>query len=196
MKTERLLEVYDKMSEAPDAIERLRHFVLDLAVRGKLVDQDTADEPASELLKRVSAEEARLVKEEKVRNKPDLPPVKPADQPHPIPNTWRWVRIANIVDFSAGRTPSRNDSSFWNTGDFHWVSIADMKDGKIVESTKETVSEKARKVSFKSEPELPGTMLMSFKLTIGKIARLGVPAFHNEAIISIRPHLAELDPSF
>lgn len=194
MNAERLLKLYGKVAEAPDAIEHLRRFVLDLAVRGKLVEQGPGDEPAAELLKRIAAEKVRLLKEGEVRNKPDLPPVETVDQPHPIPNTWRWVRFANIVDFSAGRTPSRNDSSFWNTGDFPWVSIADMEDGEIVESTKETVSEKARKVAFKSAPEPPGTMIMSFKLTIGKIARLGFPAFHNEAIISIRPHLAELDP--
>jgi len=120
--------------------------------------------------------------------------VESINQPHPIPNNWSWVRFGNIVDFSAGRTPSRNDASFWNTGDYPWVSIADMEDGKVIESTKETVSEKARKVAFKSEPEQPGTMIMSFKLTIGKIARLGILAFHNEAIISIRPTLADLDP--
>src|SRR5450759_558028 len=58
--------------------------------------------------------------------------------------------------------------------------------------TKETVSKKAREQVFGSEPEPPGTIIMSFKLTIGKIARLGIPAFHNEAIISIKPHLADL----
>jgi type I restriction enzyme S subunit len=116
------------------------------------------------------------------------------DRPHELPATWRWVRFGNIVDFSAGRTPSRNDTSFWNTGDFAWISIADMEDGKTVAATKETVSSKARANVFKCEPEAPGTMIMSFKLTIGKIARLGIAAFHNEAIISIRPHLDKLDP--
>src|SRR5260370_4543664 len=113
--------------------------------------------------------------------------------PFPVPLAWAWVRFASIVDFSAGRTPSRHDMSFWNTGDHAWVSIADMKDGQVLTTTKETISDKARERVFGSEPESPGTILMSFKLTIGKIARLGLPAFHNEAIISIRPHLAELD---
>lgn len=194
MNAERLLALYEQVAEAPDAVPRLRRFVLDLAVRGKLVPQDAGDEPASELLKRIAAERARLVKAGEIRNKSDLPPVEPPDQPHSIPSHWMWVRFGNIVDFSAGRTPSRNDTSFWNTGDYPWVSIADMADGQVVEVTKETVSEKARNVAFKSEPEPPGTMIMSFKLTIGKIARLGVPAFHNEAIIAIRPHLVELDP--
>lgn len=194
MNAERLLALYEKVAEALDTVPRLRRFVLDLAVRGKLVAQDAADEPASELLKQIAAEKARLVKVGEIRNKPDLPAVETSHQPNPIPSNWKWVRFGNIVDFSAGRTPSRNETSFWNTGDYPWVSIADMADGQVVESTKETVSEMARKAVFKSEPEPAGTMIMSFKLTIGKIARLGIPAFHNEAIISIRSHLADLGP--
>ena len=56
MTPERLLACYDKVADAPDAVARLRRFVLDLAVRGKLVAQDPRDEPASELLKRIAKE--------------------------------------------------------------------------------------------------------------------------------------------
>ena len=60
MNAERLLQHFDRISEAPDAIPRLRRFILDLAVRGKLVEQDPNDEPASELLKRIQAEKATV----------------------------------------------------------------------------------------------------------------------------------------
>jgi type I restriction enzyme, S subunit len=49
MIAERLLVHYERIADAPDAIARLRRFILDLAVRGKLVPQDAGDEPASEL---------------------------------------------------------------------------------------------------------------------------------------------------
>jgi type I restriction enzyme, S subunit len=62
MNAERLLEHYERIADAPNAITRLRRFILDLALCGKLVPQDTKDEPASELLKRIAAEKARLVK--------------------------------------------------------------------------------------------------------------------------------------
>jgi len=194
MNAERLLAHYEKIADAPNAVVRLRRFVLDLAVRGKLVPQDASDEPASELLKRIAAEKARLVKAGEIRNKPELPAVAEDDAPFDLPRTWKWVRLANVIDFSAGRTPSRHDPSFWNTGDHAWASIADMEDGQVLGTTKETVSNRARDKVFGSQPEAPGTLIMSFKLTIGKIARLGIPAFHNEAIIAIRPHLPDLDP--
>ncbi len=193
MNAARLLAHYEKIADAPDAIARLRRFVLDLAVRGKLVAQDPKDEPASELLKRIAKAKARLVKTGELRVRPALPVVIEDEAPFGIPSSWRWVRFSNIVDFSAGRTPSRHEPSFWNTGDYSWVSIADMDDGKVLFATKETVSELAREQLFGSEPEAPGTIIMSFKLTIGKIARLGVRAFHNEAIISIHPHLTDID---
>lgn len=65
MNPAQLLAHFDRISEAPDAIPRLRRFFLDLAVRGKLVGQDPNDEPASELLKRIRAEKARLAKEDR-----------------------------------------------------------------------------------------------------------------------------------
>ena len=66
MNAERLLAHYERIADAPDAIARLRRFILDLAVRGKLVPQDPNDEPASELLKRIAKEKARLVKAGKI----------------------------------------------------------------------------------------------------------------------------------
>ena len=62
MKPERLLAHYERIADAPDAIARLRRFILDLAMRGKLVPQDSNDEPASELLKRIAKEKAQLLR--------------------------------------------------------------------------------------------------------------------------------------
>ena len=193
MNADRLFALYDRVADAPDAVSHLRRFVLDLAVRGKLVEQDPEDEPASELLERIDEAKDRLVRLNRAKESGAPPPIDPRDIPFELPSIWEWVYFGNIVDFSAGRTPPRKETSLWNTGDFPWVSIADMEDGKTIRSTKETVSAEARINVFKREPEPPGTMIMSFKLTIGKIAKLGIPAFHNEAIISIRPHVGELD---
>ncbi len=61
MNAEHLLTHFDRLADAPDAIPRLRRFILDLAVRGKVVEQDPEDEPAGELLKRIAAEKRRMV---------------------------------------------------------------------------------------------------------------------------------------
>ena len=96
MNADRLLALYEQVAEAPDAIARLRRFVLDLAVRGKLVEQDPADEPASELLSRIALEKARLVKTKAIRKPRPVSPFEPDDLPFPAPLGWAWTQIAEL----------------------------------------------------------------------------------------------------
>lgn len=103
MNAERLLQHYEQIADAPDAIARLRRFILDLAVRGKLVPQDAADEPASELLKRIAEEKARLLKAGKIRTPKPLGAL--VDSPFSIPSNWSWSQIAEI-----GIMSPRNDA--------------------------------------------------------------------------------------
>ena len=194
MNPSRLITHYDEISDAPDATSRLRNYVLELAVRGKLISQDPNDESASEFLKRYEAEGVGLDKVGMDHNNKVSPTIEAEDAPFMIPSNWCWVRFGSIVDFSAGRTPPRNEPSFWNNGDHAWVSIADMKHGDTLVATKETISNKSARKFFRSPAPQAGTIIMSFKLTIGKTARLGIPAYHNEAIISIHPIIADVDP--
>ena len=194
MNAERLLAHYDRIADVPDAVPHLRRFILDLAVRGKLVEQDPNDEPASELLKRIARERARLEAAKKIRKAAELAKFEGEEISFDLQAEWLWARFGLIADFSAGRTPARNEPSYWEPGVHPWVSIADIRDGGTLNVTKESVSKTAAEHVFKARPCEVGTIIMSFKLTIGKIARLGTPAFHNEAIVSIRPHLPDLDP--
>jgi type I restriction enzyme, S subunit len=88
MNAERLLAHYEQIADAPDAIARLRRFILDLAARGKLVPQDPNDEPASELLKRIAREEL--------------------DQAG-LPRQWRRAKIGWILDFQYGKGLKANE---------------------------------------------------------------------------------------
>ena len=91
MNADRLLTYYERIADAPNAIVRLRRFILNLAVRGKLVEQDPNDESAPELLKRIAAEKARLVRAGESRKSQPLIPVVPAEQPFAVPISWKWV---------------------------------------------------------------------------------------------------------
>ena len=96
MNADRLLAHYERMADAPDAIARLRRFILDLAVRGKLVEQDPNDEPAAELLERVAAEKARRGKVGKPRMR--KPAVLIVDQPLDLPSGWSLTRLAIVAE--------------------------------------------------------------------------------------------------
>ena len=87
-----------------------------------------------------------------------------------------------------GKTPPRGEQSYWNNGIYPWVSISDMSEGGIISETKEKVSEYAANNVF-SAISPKGSLLMSFKLTVGRTSLLGIDAYHNEAIITIRPYM-------
>ena len=97
MNADQLLAHYEQIADTPDAIPRLRRFILDLAVRGKLVPQDPNDEPASELLKRIEAEKARLVKAEEIKKQKPMVPVLKVDQPFDLPYGWSATRLATVT---------------------------------------------------------------------------------------------------
>jgi type I restriction enzyme S subunit len=96
MNAELLLAHFNRISDAPDAVPRLRRFILDLAVRGKLAEQDPNDEPASELLRRIDAEKRRLIKAGTIGKQVSLPPVNESATPFSLPNGWQWIRLGNL----------------------------------------------------------------------------------------------------
>ena len=163
-----LLEAFDRLAETPNAVARLRELVLQLAVQGRLVPQDPAD--------LVEPQPARTpwIKDESM-------------ELYSIPATWQWRTLSQIADFNLGRTPPTKEHRFWDNDGIPWVSISDMVHYGTITDTTRKISRLARDDIFRTDPVPQGTILMSFKLTIGKMAILGCDAFHNEAIISIFP---------
>lgn len=97
MNASRLLEHFDRISEAPDVIPKLRKFILDLAVRGKLVEQDAKGETASDLLRQVETEQLRLLNAGEIGKPRRLPPLDKSDVPFRAPVNWEWARIRQVT---------------------------------------------------------------------------------------------------
>src|SRR5579883_2802527 len=106
-----------------------------------------------------------------------------------LPPDWKIVPFREIADYRLGRTPPRNSDRFWSASSaaFPWVSIADLCPFGTVNRTTESVTADAYEEIFQRQLAPAGTLLMSFKLTIGRTSVLDIDAFHNEAIISIFP---------
>ena len=100
-----LIVAFDTLAEAPDGVKRLRELVLQLAVRGKLVPQHPEDEPASVLLARVGAQQARLIKSKTIRQK-EMAPVGENESPFDVPPGWSWTRIWNAAHDLGQEVPS------------------------------------------------------------------------------------------
>lgn len=103
-----------------------------------------------------------------------------------IPDNWEWVRFAKLVNFKIGKTPPRANYEYWGN-DYPWVSISDMYGKSSIRETNEYISKLAFEKYFNNKLVPKGTLIMSFKLTIGRVSILDIDAVHNEAIISIFP---------
>jgi type I restriction enzyme S subunit len=91
--------------------------------------------------------------------------------------------LSDLCDILIGRTPSRNVDEYWGEG-HKWVSISDMKE-EVIFSTKEQITDKALS-SIRCRQISKGTLLLSFKLSVGKLAFAGTDLYTNEAIAALR----------
>ena len=92
-----LFDDFDRLIQSPESVHRIRRFILDLAVRGKLVPQDPNDEPASELLKRITAEKARLVKAGEIGKQKPVARLREAQQAVDLPSGWFPTRLGLVA---------------------------------------------------------------------------------------------------
>lgn len=158
--------------------QQLKASILKYAMQGKLVEQKPED----------GTGEGLFCKMQQV-SKPNknVTPIVEEEIPFDIPSSWKWCKFGELVDCSMGKTPPRAEPVWWQN-DIHWVSISDMKDYGHISYTKEMVSQKALEEKF-GGISTKGTLLMSFKLTVGRTSILDIDAVHNEAIISIYPYV-------
>ena len=206
-----LVEQYGKAQSELEALnsnihEQLKKSILQYAIEGKLVPQCEKDGTAEGLLQEIQAEKQRLYAEGKLKKK-DLTHstiFRGEDNKYyeqigrdtidisneilfDLPCSWQWVRFGQIVRMSIGKTPARGEVSYWSKATIPWVSISDMTNSEHINKTKEKISVAASSVMGEISPV--GSLLMSFKLTVGRTSILNIDAYHNEAIISIYPFI-------
>ena len=150
----------------------LKSKVLDLAMRGKLVEQDPNDEPASVLLEKIKAEKEQLIKEKKIKKSKPLPPISDEEKTFEIPDSWEWVRLGDIGEIFAGgdkpKTFSKTKDKYHtvpiysngieNKGLYGFTDKARVYDPAITLSARGTIGH----VEYRKKPYLPIIRLISF----------------------------------
>jgi len=91
-----LAEEFDILLAAPGGVQEMRELILQLAVQGKLVEQNPEDEPASELLERIEAEKAKLVKDGAIKKTKPAANLDESEAPYGLPGSWAWTRLDSI----------------------------------------------------------------------------------------------------
>lgn len=93
---------FDTLFTTEQSVDMIKQTILQLAVMGRLVRQDSTDEPASVLLKKVTEERERLVKEGRIRGQKPLPEISEDEKSSQLPEGWEWARLSSCYDVRDG----------------------------------------------------------------------------------------------
>ncbi len=174
----------------------LRQKILDLAIRGKLVPQNSGERSASELITKIQAERAELIKQRKLKKDKNQSyifkaddgsyyekignnePVKLDDLPFEIPEGWVWCRLGNICDIRNGATPKRDNKSFWENGTVPWFTIEDKHNqGIFITKTKQHITE----IALSKDRIVPeNSVLLCCTASVGDVAFTKIPVTTNQ----------------
>lgn len=194
---QRIVEHFDVLFTTEHSIEQLKQTILQLAVMGKLVPQNPADEPASVLLEKIAEEKAQLIADKKIKKQKALPAIKDEEKPFDLLVGWKWCRGEEIADFidpqPSHRTPPKVD------GGIPYIGYTDIDHVKGIDF------DGARKVGetvFKEH--LNRYTLKTGDFVFGKIGTLGKPYFLEKPftyclsanLILIQPNLSAVVPKF
>ena len=194
------------------AVKQAKSKILDLAIHGKLVPQDPADEPASVMLERLRAEkEAKIAAGEMKRGKNDSYIYrKPTDNcyyqkyadgyeenisdeiPFDVPAGWAWCRLGEICTFKGGGTPDTSNPSYWN-GSLNWASVKDIK-GDFLYSTTDKITELGLKNSSGYLAKIDDIILIT-RIVPGKAIITKIETAINQDLKIILPKI-EIEKQF
>ena len=184
---QRIVQHFDVLFTTEASIDALKQTLLQLAVMGKLVLQDPNDEPASELLKRIQAEKAKLIAEGKLKKEKPLAPISEDEKPFELPKGWEWAIVENIAHVGTGATPLRSKPEYFNPRTFSWVTSGETS-SPFISNTEQYISPLALKeTNLTLYPK--GTLIVAMYgqgKTRGQVTELTIEACTNQACAAIR----------
>jgi len=128
MTPQEFLDEFGTLAESAEGVPKLRELILDLAVQGKLVEQDSNDEPADRLLTRISQTRQQLIDAGTQRASKETPALSAAEAPFELPPTWVWTPLGNVQNFVNGFTFKSQE---YQTEGVGIVRIGDIQRGEI-----------------------------------------------------------------
>ncbi|MGY6742506.1 MAG: restriction endonuclease subunit S [Cecembia sp.] len=187
----------EEIESQKSLLSQLKQSILQEAIQGKLTEewralrqaQQPPLEPASELLKRIQAEKARLINpstslragEKKIKKEKPLPLITESEKPFELPEGWEWCRLGSVFQSTSGGTPSRNNSKYWG-GAINWYKSGELNDSFLERPSQEKITDMGLNES--SATLFPkGTLLIAmYGATAGKLSILGREACTNQAV--------------
>lgn len=183
---EHIKAIHSEIAIQKETVSQLKQTVLQNAIQGKLTaewrKEHPAEEPASELLKRIKLEKQQMIASGKLKKEKPLEPIKPEEIPFEIPGSWAWCRLGEIFRTTSGGTPDKANTSFWN-GNIIWYKSGELNDNLFLDKLS---SERITKLGLENSSATifpKGTLLIAmYGATAGKLAILQTDAATNQAI--------------
>ena len=179
-----LLSNLNLLATAPGGVARLRELILTLAVQGKLVPQDPADEPASVLLQKIRAEKDRLIAEGKIKKDKPLAVIAEEEKPFELPMGWSFCRLGDLLlSIRSGGTPSKQNPVYWG-GDIPWASVKDLKFGEPLTDTQDRITIEGLQAG--SQLAIAGSILICTRMGLGKIGEALIDVAINQDLKAVQ----------
>lgn len=179
-----LLSNLDLLATAPGGVARLRQLILTLAVQGKLVPQDPADEPAIVLLRKIRAEKDRLIAEGKIKRDKPLMEIEEEDKPFDLPSGWAFCRLGELLlSIRSGGTPSKQNPEYWN-GEIPWASVKDLRFGEPISETQDWITQAGLDAGSELAPA--GSILICTRMGLGKIGEALIDVAINQDLKAVQ----------
>ena len=179
--------------EHPDDVEDLKKCILQNAVMGKLIPQNPDDQPASELLKKLSEIKDTLIKTGAIKKQKRLPKIKEDEKPFEIPNGWVWCRFPEIGELARGKSKHRprNDIKLYQNGTIPLVQTGDVarSNGPI-----KTYTALYNKVGLEQSRLWPkGTLCITIAANIADTGVLSFDACFPDSVVGFIPFDQSMD---
>ena len=157
-------------------IQGLKDKILQLAIQGKLVEQNPEDEPASVLLERIMEERDNLVKEGKIKKQKPLPEITEEEKPFKLPEGWEWVRINDICNVKGGKRIPKGYNFSDEKTEYVYLRVTDMKCRTILDDDIRYINEEVYNM-IKNYTISSDDLYITIAGTIGAVGK--IPSKYN-----------------
>ena len=190
MKLETFFEKFELFADAPNAVAKMRELVLRMATSGRIAEQDSSDQPASELLNEIFAVRDGGIKRGKLRNRIEGSMIVAGDTID-IPASWSRCMISEVCDLQTGATPSRQESKYFG-GETRWLVSGDINKGEIYECDGRITELGLKNSNCKIVPRNSVLIALNGQgKTRATVAILRVEAALNQSLVAMTPYSCE-----
>ncbi len=193
-----LAENFSELYAVKENVAELRKAILQFGLMGRLVSQSTAEQPASDFMKLITAEKQRLVQEGKIKKSKPFPPIKLSEAPYALPPGWAWVRLGSVGSFERGKSKHRprNDKRLFDGGIYPFVQTGDVSRAKRSEHKILTCGSFYNDFGLlQSRLWKKGTLCITIAANIAEVGFLGMDACIPDSVVafnSVDPVISKL----